>query len=145
MMFMGVVFSNLIIGTFQEINAKRTIDKLSIVSATKIDVVRDGHEEKIQVNEVVLDDVMILKQGCQIAADSIVVSGECDVNESLITGESDSIHKKSGDMLLSGSYIVSGGCRARVEHIAEDNYASKISQEAKSSHFSSLKLLDTIF
>lgn len=131
MLFLGVVFTNVMIGIYQEIKAKKTIDKLSIVSATKTDVIRSKKMQKILVNEIVLDDIIILQQGNQITADCIVVSGECDVNESLITGESDSVHKKSGDMLLSGSYIVSGKCKARVEHVAENNYASKISQEAK--------------
>lgn len=94
MLFLGVVFSNVIIGTYQEINAKRTIDKLSIISASKVHAMRNGTKQEIHINEVVLDDVICLERGNQIAADSVVVEGECFVNESLITGESDSIKKK---------------------------------------------------
>ena len=131
MLFLGVVFSNVIIGTFQEINAKRVVDRLSIISSTKVSVIRDKKIKKISVNEIVLDDVMLLEQGAQIVSDCVIVSGECSVNESLVTGESDSISKKVGDLLLSGSYVVSGKCRARVEHVGDCNYASKISQEAR--------------
>lgn len=131
MLFLGVVFSNVIIGTYQEINAKRTIDKLSIISASKVHAMRNGTKQEIHINEVVLDDVICLERGNQIAADSVVVEGECFVNESLITGESDSIKKKVGDTLLSGSYVVSGRCKSQVIHIGEENYAAKISKDAK--------------
>lgn len=143
MLFLGVVFSNVVIGIFQEINAKKTIDKLSIVSATKVNVIREKKQQRICVEEVVLDDIIQFEQGNQIISDCIIVSGECDVNESLITGESDSVHKNVGDMLLSGSYVVSGKCKARVEHVAEDNYASKISQEAKGSRKINSQIMST--
>ena len=131
LLFFGVVLCNLVIGIFQEIRAKKTVDELSILSAPKIQAVREGKTQEIGINDIVLDEVIVLANGNQIPADSIILAGECDVNESLITGESDLIHKKIGDMLLSGSFIVSGHCTARVEHIGIDNYAAKISQDAK--------------
>ena len=131
LLFFGVVLCNLVIGIFQEIRAKKTVDELSILSAPKIQAVREGKTQEIGINDIVLDEVIVLANGNQIPADSIILAGECDVNESLITGESDLIHKKIGDMLLSGSFIISGHCTARVEHIGIDNYAAKISQDAK--------------
>ena len=131
MLFLGVMFFNTVIGIVQEIRAKRTIDKLSIVSATKVTVVRDGAKQKVAVNDIVLDDIIEFSQGNQIPVDCIVISGNCDANESLLTGESDSIHKKPGDLMYSGSYIVSGKCFARAEHVGSENYASKISAQAK--------------
>ena len=131
MLFLGVMFFNTAIGIIQEIRAKRAIDKLSIVSASRITAVRDGKKTQIKVDDIVLDDIVEFSQGNQIPVDSILISGECDVNESLLTGESDAIHKQQGDMIFSGSFVVSGKCLARVEHVAQDNYASKISAEAK--------------
>lgn len=131
LLFFGVVLCNLAIGIFQEIRAKRTVDKLSILSAAEVHTIRDGKVQEIGINDIVLDEVMALAHGNQIPADCIILDGECDVNESLITGESDLIHKKTGDMLLSGSFIVSGHCTAQTEHIGLDNYAAKISNDAK--------------
>lgn len=131
LLFFGVVLCNLAIGIFQEIRAKRTVDKLSILSAPEVHTIRDGKVQEIGINDIVLDEVMALAHGNQIPADCIILDGECDVNESLITGESDLIHKKTGDMLLSGSFIVSGHCTAQTEHIGLDNYAAKISNDAK--------------
>ena len=131
MLFLGVMLCNTVIGIFQEIRAKRTIDKLSIVSATKVTVIRDGQKKKAAIHEIVLDDMIEFSQGNQIPVDCIVVSGNCDANESLLTGESDAIHKKAGDMMYSGSYIVSGKCYAKAEHVGSENYASKISAQAK--------------
>ncbi len=131
MLFLGVMFFNTIIGIIQEIRAKRAIDKLSIVSATQAVVIRDGERHTIIAEDIVLDDIVEFSQGNQITVDSILISGECDVNESLLTGEADAIHKAKGDKIYSGSFVVSGKCLARVEHIGADNYASKISAEAK--------------
>ena len=103
MLFLGVMFFNTTIGIFQEVRAKLTIDKLSIVSASKVTAIRDGEQCKVAVNDIVLDDIVEFTQGNQIPVDCIVLSGECEVNESLLTGESDAIHKFEGDMLLSGS------------------------------------------
>ena len=131
MLFLGVMFFNTTIGIIQELRAKSAIEKLSIVSESKASVIRDGKRSKISTEEIVLDDILEFSQGNQIPVDSILVCGECEVNESLLTGESDAIVKRKGDLILSGSYIVSGKCTARVEHVAEDNYASRISAEAK--------------
>lgn len=131
LLFMGVVISNIIIGTFQEIRAKRTVDKLSIIFSTKVRTIRNGSTQDVNIYDIVLDDIIELKPGNQIVTDCILLKGNCDVNESLITGESDSINKSVGDMLLSGSFVVSGSCIAKVEHIGEQNYASEISSGAK--------------
>lgn len=131
MLFLGVMFFNTAIGIFQEIRAKRTIDRLSIVSATKATVIRNGEKCRLKVDDIVRDDIIEFTQGNQIPVDCVVISGECDVNESLLTGESDAIHKEAGSMMLSGSFLVSGRCYARAEHVGSENYASKISAEAK--------------
>lgn len=129
--FMGVIIANIIIGTFQEIRAKKTIDKLSLIATPKARVIRDGQQQEIDLHTIVMDDILVLSSGNQICADSIVLQGECEVNESLLTGESDPVVKKPGDLLLSGSFIISGTCRARVEHVGAENYAAKISANAK--------------
>ena len=126
-----VIFSNAAIGSFQGIRAKRTIDKLSLISAPKATVLRGGALQSIAVHEIVLDDVMQLSNGQQICADAFVRQGEVEVNESLITGESDPVLKHAGDKLLSGSFIVSGSCLAQVEHVGRDNYANRIANDAK--------------
>lgn len=131
LLFMGVIISNIIISTFQEIQAKKTIDKLSLIASTKVKVIRDAKLKEININKIVLDDIVMFKIGNQIVTDCIVVDGEVEVNESFITGESDPILKKVGDMILSGSFVVSGSCKARVEHIGDDNYTSSISKDAK--------------
>ena len=130
-LFFLVVIWNVLIGVVQEINSKKTIDKLSILSAPKAYVLRDGNVETIQVKDIVLGDIMQLKNGNQICADAVVIDGECQVNESLLTGESTPILKKKGDHLLSGSYLVSGRVMAEVEHIGSDNYVSQITLGAK--------------
>ncbi len=131
LLFMGIVLCNTIISIFQEINAKRTIDKINIVATKKALVIRNGKEYMISINELVLDDIVKYKTGNQIVADSIIKSGEVEVDESFITGESNHILKKRGDMILSGSFIVSGDCICSIEHVGLDNYTSKISSGAK--------------
>ena len=131
LLFLGVVICNTLISTVQEIRSKLTVDKLSLLNMTKAIVIRDGREQEININDIVLDDVCKLKAGSQVATDSKIISGEVLVNESLITGESESITKKVGDELLSGSFIVSGWCYGKTIHVGKDNYASKISAEAK--------------
>lgn len=131
LLFMGIVICNTLISTYQEIHSKKVVDKLAVVSATKITVIREGKEENIEINELVLDDIVKLNSGNQIVTDSVIQVGEVEVNESFITGESNTIYKKAGDILLSGSFIVSGNCIAKVEHIGLDNYTSKIAIEAK--------------
>lgn len=131
LLFFGVVLCNLAIGIIQEIRAKRTVDRLSIIASPKAKAIRGGKTVTLLNDEIVLDDILIFTSGNQITADCIVLKGECDVNEALLTGESDLIHKKAGDMLFSGSYIVSGSCKAKVEHIGLQNYAAQISRDAK--------------
>ncbi len=139
--FMIVIFGNLGIGIFQEIASKRTLDKLSLLVATKVTVVREGDEKTINATELVLDDIMLLKNGNQISADGIVRKGVLEVNESLITGEADSILKREGDFLYSGSYVVSGSAYVQVECVGEESFANKISSGVKVSkqHQSELK------
>lgn len=131
LLFLGTVLTNTIISIVQELRAKKEVDTLSLMCTPKVNVIRDSKEIEIGVNDIVLDDVIKYKIGNQIVVDSIVQEGTIEVNESFITGESDAITKRKGDMLLSGSFVVSGNCYARVEHIKEDNYSSKISKEAK--------------
>lgn len=130
-LFMGVIIANSIISIIQEIMAKKTIDKLSVLSASKVETIRNGEIKELEINEIVLDDIIKLNLGNQVVADSIIQEGTVEVNESFITGESDAITKTKGETLLSGSFVVSGSCYAKVEHIGSDNYISTISSEAK--------------
>jgi len=125
-----IVF-NALIGILQELRAKRTIDKLSLISAPKATVIRDGQEAEIAISDIVLDDMTVLTAGSQICADAVISEGSIEVNESLITGEPDAIHKNPGDRIMSGSFVVSGKAKAQVEHIGADNFATKISAGAK--------------
>ena len=129
--FVVIVSANIIIGIIQEIKAKNIIDKLSLLQAPTAFVIRDGKRSEIAVSEVVLDDILVLEAGKQIPADSILLNGNVEVNESLLTGESDAIIKKQGDTLYSGSFVVSGNCKARVNKVGKDNYISRLSGEAK--------------
>lgn len=124
--FIGVVICNIFIGIAQEIKVRSIIKKLSIVSQPKAIVIRDGNQEEIDISEIVLDDIIILNSGNQIVADAIVKDGFVEVNESLITGESDLVLKKQGDKLISGSFVVSGSCKACVQSVGEKTYVSKI-------------------
>lgn len=129
--FLPIIISNTCIGIFQEWRSKKTLDKLTILSAPKSKVIRDGKEQTISAEELVLDDLVIFEAGNQIPADAIVTEGEVSVNEALITGEADEISKKAGDPLLSGSFIVSGRCLARLDRVGADSYVSKLTLEAK--------------
>ncbi len=131
MLFMGVVLCNLLIGIVQEIRAKRAIDRLSLIHAARATIIRDGEELDLPIQEIVLDDVLLLRQGNQTTVDCIVLEGRCEVDESFITGEPDAILKEAGDTILSGSVILSGTCRARADRIADDTYIASISREAK--------------
>lgn len=130
-LFMGVIIVNSIISIIEEIISKKIIDKLSIVNESRVDVLRDGNYNNVSLEEVVMDDIIRLSSGHQIVCDSVVLEGEIEVNECLITGESDSIKKCVGDELKSGSFIVSGNAKARVIHVGKENYVSKITNEAK--------------
>ena len=131
LLFLGVVICNTLISTIQEIRAKRIVDKLSVISSSKAKVIRDGKEKEIHINSIVLDDLIIYELGNQVVADSKILDGSCEVNESFITGEAKTIYKKEGDTLLSGSFIVSGNVKAKVIHVGLDNYTSIISRDAK--------------
>ncbi len=126
LMFMGVVTCNAFIGIFQEIKAKNTINRLNLINSSEACVIRDGEKQKINIKKIVLDDILEIKSGEQIVADCIILEGKCEVNESLLTGEPDLIPKKQGDTLLSGSYIVSGSCKAKTENVGEKNFSSRI-------------------
>lgn len=131
MLFMLVIVINTIIGIVQEIRSKITTDRLSIVVAANVEVMRDGKLQKIPIDELVLGDVMRLGRGNQIPTDSVVLEGECKTDESLLTGESRLIPKHAGDQLYSGSVINAGIVWARVEKVGADNYAAQITNEAK--------------
>ncbi len=131
-LFFAVIFiCNMTIGIIQEIKAKKTVEKISLVTSPSAKVIRDGKEQEIKTNEVVLDDVLIFEFGNQICTDSIILKGEIEVNESLLTGESVSVKKKKGDMILAGSFVTSGSCFAKAEKVAEENYTSKLTLKAK--------------
>ena len=131
LLFLGVVFCNTLISTIQEIRSKRVIDKLSLLNESKAVVIRDGVEKQIGIHEIVLGDVIKLRAGNQIVSDSRILDGEILVNESLITGESESVTKNKDMEILSGSFVVSGCCLAEVIHVGADNYTAQISAEAK--------------
>lgn len=130
-LFMGIIFSNIVIGIFQEIRSKRVIDRLSIISAPKAHLLRDGEEVTMPVSEVVVDDIMLLSAGKQVCADAVVIAGECEANESLITGESDAISKRQGDELISGSFIVSGSVKAQATRVGAESTSGKITGGSK--------------
>ena len=129
--FLPVVLANLLIGTVQEVRANKTLGKLSMLHAPKVLAVRDGKVGTVPAEKLVLDDIVLFSAGNQICADAIVVDGEVSVNESLLTGEPDEIVKKPGDVLMSGSFVVSGECCARLDKVGADSYISKLTLEAK--------------
>lgn len=129
--FILVIALNTTIGIVQELKAKRLVEKLSLLSMPKADIERNGTIMQVDIAEVCLDDILLLESGKQICSDSVVQEGAVEVNESLLTGESDAVFKKAGDSLLSGSSIISGKCRAKVVHVGSENYASQIAKEAK--------------
>ena len=131
MTFMLVVVINLAVGVIQEARAKRMVDKLSIITANKVRVIRDGQEQQVSVDDVVLDELVLLTHGDQVPADAIVVKGGPLMDESLLTGESDQIEKHPGDELFSGSFVVAGAAWARVNRVGLDGYAAKINAEAR--------------
>lgn len=143
-MFLVVVLCNMFIGIIQEIKAKKTIEKISLVSSPKAWVVRDKVDTKIDVSDVVLDDVLILQTGKQVIADCVVLDGSVEVNESLLTGESVAIKKVKGDVLFSGSFIVGGKCYARVDKVGNDTYTAKLASQAKQYQKPKSELMGTL-
>ena len=129
--FLGVVFLNSAIGVIQSLRSKRMVDKLTLLASKKAVAIRDGAPVELDLDQIVLDDAIRLGRGDQVPADAVVVEGECHVNESLLTGESNPIHKRPGDELMSGSFIDAGLVVARVIHVGADNYVARINNEAK--------------
>lgn len=130
--FLPIIIGNTVIGIVQEIRAKKTLEKMSLLNAPHADVIRNGSVKQISTEELVKDDVILLTAGKQICADAIVISGNIQVNESLLTGEADEVEKTEGSTLMSGSFVVSGECYARLEKVGNESYISKLSLEAKS-------------
>ncbi|RXK54272.1 HAD family hydrolase [Enterococcus faecalis] len=129
--FLAIIIVNMSIGIFQEIHARNLVQKLSIVAKENVHVVRNGVQQEIDTKELVMEDIVVISAGEQVPSDMEVIDGKVEANESLLTGESDLIEKEIGDTLLSGSFIVSGQAYARIIHVGAENYAVKITQEAK--------------
>lgn len=129
--FMGIIILNTLISIIQELRSKKALDNLKVVSSSKVKVIRSKKEEEIELEEIVLDDIIIYQLGGQVVVDAIIKEGEVLVNEAFITGEEENIIKRKGDMLLSGSFVVSGKAICQVEHIGLDNYTAKISNGTK--------------
>lgn len=130
--FLPIIIGNTVIGIVQEIRAKKTLEKMSLLNAPHADVIRNGSVKQISTDELVKDDVILLTAGKQICVDAVVISGNIQVNESLLTGEADEVEKTEGSTLMSGSFVVSGECYARLEKVGNESYISKLSLEAKS-------------
>lgn len=130
--FLPIIIGNTVIGIVQGIRAKKTLEKMSLLNAPHADVIRNGSVKQISTDELVKDDVILLTAGKQICADAVVISGNIQVNESLLTGEADEVEKTEGSTLMSGSFVVSGECYARLEKVGNESYISKLSLEAKS-------------
>lgn len=143
--FMAIIIINTIIGIFQELKVKKLVDGLSVITATKATVLRDGQRKEIPIDQIVMDDVIAVESGNQISADSIVLeSSGIEVNESMITGESRPVKKKAGDTLFSGSFLVAGSGLARVEHVGKDNYATVLANQAKDKKRATSEMQDSI-
>ena len=131
MLFMGVVICNVAIGIVQEIRSKLAIDRLTLISDPKARLLRDGKEITVNISDVVKDDILLLSSGCQLCADAVLCEGSCEADESLLTGESDPVHKNIGDTLLSGSFIVSGTGKARASAVGAESYANRLTKDVK--------------
>lgn len=129
--FLPVIIGNTLIGIIQEIRSKKVLDKLTMLNAPRAEAIRGGVSLNLEANKLVVDDIVVFRAGNQICADAIVEAGEVQVNESLLTGESDEITKKRGDRLMSGSFVVSGSCHARLDKVGADSYISQLTLEAK--------------
>lgn len=131
LLFMGVILSNIVIGILQELRAKRVLDKLSLITQASVKTKRDGSWCEVHIEDIVLDDIVSLSTSNQIVADALVLEGRIEVNESLVTGESDIIIKRPGDELFSGSFVVSGSATCQIIHVGDDNYSQTIMKDAK--------------
>lgn len=144
LVFIVIIITNVCIGIIQEIHAKKLVDELSLLMIPHVKVLRDQKQQTIDVNEIVMDDVMVLEAGDQICCDSVVIDGEIEANESLLTGESDAIHKTIESSLLSGSSVISGKCYAQVIHVGDDNYTSRLTNEVKKAKELQSELLNSM-
>ena len=131
MLFMGIVIINTITGIYQELKAKKKLDQLKLLNNPKATLIRDGHEIVVSESEIVIDDLMILKTGDEILCDAIIIEGNIEVNESMLTGESDNITKHLDDEVLAGSFVTSGYSKVRVNHVGYDNYMAHILKNIK--------------
>ena len=131
MLFIGIIILNIVIGITQELKAKKLVDELSILNRPKVRVRRNGEEQVVDMTEIVPDDLVVLASGDQICNDAVLVSGSLEVNESLLTGESDAVVKEKGKEVLSGSFVISGKAYAKVVHVGNDNYATRLANKVK--------------
>lgn len=129
--FMIIIVLNTLISIVQEVRSKKTLDKLKVLASSKVCAIRNGKRENINIDEIVLDDILCFSMGNQVVVDSLIRDGEVEVDESFITGEADTVYKKKGEMLISGSFIVSGKAICQVVHVGLDNYTAKISSDTK--------------
>ena len=143
--FMFTIIANSVIGIIQELKVKSLVDKLSVITASKATVIRDGTKKQIPLDEIVVDDVMVLESGDQIGADCVVLEAQgIEVNESMITGESVAVKKHEGDEMLSGSFLVAGSGVARVIHVGSENYATILAAKAKDKKRATSEMQDSI-
>ena len=131
LMFLIVAAANTVVGIFQETRAKRAVDKLTLVAAGQQKVIRSGQRVSVRTDQLVRDDIVEFAAGDQICADAVVRDGQMQANESLLTGEADAIIKNPGDVLKSGSFVISGRCRAQLTHVGAESYAAKLAAEAR--------------
>ena len=131
MLFIAIIILNIIIGTAQELKAKKLVDELSILNRPVVRLIMEGRERQAAQEEVVKGDLVVLESGSQICNDAVVVNGTIEVNESLLTGESDPVPKGEGGELYSGSFVMAGKAYARVTHVGEENYAAKLVSEVR--------------
>lgn len=139
-----IVLANTAIGIFQEIRSKRAVEKLSLVSEPTVEVIRDGKQQTIATRDLVVDDVTLLSAGKQICTDAVVIIGELEVDESMLTGESDPVKKKAGDLLYAGSYVISGSCTACCDKVGKDNYVETLSARVKKAKMPDSQLMKGI-
>jgi len=144
MAFIVIIVINIVIGIVQELKAKKLVDELSVLNRPKAKVLRNDRSFVVEMEDIVKDDVMVLESGHQICNDGIVLDGMAEVNESLLTGESDAVLKTTGNELYSGSFVVSGKCYAKVTHVGNENYAVKLTEEAKKAKQISSELLGSM-
>ena len=144
LLFILVIALNAVIGIVQELYAKRQVERIAVLTAPKAQVIRSGNRREVAVEELVLGDLLFLESGVQVPADAVMLSGQVEVDESLLTGEVEPVRKSAGAELLSGSVVVSGACYARVERVGRDNYAARITQEARAAAPAHSELLSSM-